>query len=108
MAKSRKKAPVVTSKPFVAEINRVDAKQAGVRIGDAMVLLDSLIWAADQALTREDGDFVITLLRACLPSIGAALEAANDAIDGPRIGKFVYSNDVSLGGAVLEVNHGRR
>ena len=108
MAKSRKNASVVTSKPFVAEINRVDAQQACVRIGDAIVLLDSLIWAADRALTQDDGDLVITLLRACLPSLGAALESANDALDGARIGKFVYSNDVSLGGAVLEVSHARR
>ncbi|MFM0161335.1 hypothetical protein [Paraburkholderia sediminicola] len=105
MAKSNKKAPVFTSKPFAAEINRVNARKAGIRISDAMELLDSLIWAADQASSREHGDMVVSLLRASLPSIGAALEAANDALGEGRIGKFVYSNDVSAGGAVLEVSH---
>jgi hypothetical protein len=105
MAKTNKKSTVATSKTFVAEVNRVDARKAGIRISDAMELLDGLLWAADQAGSRRDFDMVISLLRAALPSVGAALEAANDAIGEVRIGKFVYSNDVSAGGAVLEVAH---
>ncbi|MFM0394240.1 hypothetical protein [Paraburkholderia phytofirmans] len=105
MAKTSKKATVATSKTFVAEVNRVDARKAGIRISDAMEVLDGLIWAADQAGSRQDYDMVITLLRAALPSVGAALEAANDALGECRIGKFAYSNDVSAGGAVLEVSH---
>lgn len=105
MAKTNKKATVVTSKTFVAEVNRIDARKAGIRISDAMDLIESLIWAADQAGSQHDYDRVISLLRASLPSVGAALEAANDALGDARIGKFVYSNDVSAGGAVLEVCH---
>ncbi|MFM0287895.1 hypothetical protein [Paraburkholderia megapolitana] len=105
MAKSNKKAPVLTSKPFAAEINRVNTRKAGIRISDAMELMDSLIWAADQASSQQHCDMVVSLLRASLPSIGAALEAANDALGEARIGKFVYSNDVSAGGAVLKVSH---
>ncbi|ORC48825.1 hypothetical protein [Paraburkholderia terricola] len=105
MAKSKKKAAVSTPKAFAAEVNRINAGAAGVRISDAMELLDSLIWAADQAASQQQYDMVLSLLRASLPSVGAALEAANDALGECRIGRYVYSNDVSAGGAVLEVSH---
>ncbi|CAE6865580.1 hypothetical protein R69658_07843 [Paraburkholderia aspalathi] len=103
MTKSKKKAAVSTSQTYSAEVNRADAGKAGVRISDAMELLDSLIWAADQAISQQQYDMVLSLLRASLPSVGAALEAANDALGECRIGRYVYSNDVSAGGAVLEV-----
>ncbi|MFM0429005.1 hypothetical protein PQQ75_08320 [Paraburkholderia aspalathi] len=105
MAKSKKKAAVSTSQTLIAEVNRANAGNAGVRISDAMELLDSLIWAADQAISHRQYDMVLSLLRASLPSVGAALEAANDALGECRIGRYVYSNDVSAGGAVLEVSH---
>lgn len=105
MAKNNKKAVAATSTGFAAEVNRIDAAKAGIRISDAMELLDALIWAADQATSERQFQGVISLLRASLPSVGAALESANDALGDVRIGKFVYSNDVSAGGAVLEVSH---
>ncbi|MFL9994673.1 hypothetical protein PQR34_29465 [Paraburkholderia sediminicola] len=104
MAKIKKKPAVSASKTIVAEVNRANAGKAGVRISDAMELLDSLIWAADQAISQQQYDKVLSLLRASLPSVGAALEAANDALGECRIGRYVYSNDVSAGGAVLEVS----
>ncbi len=54
-------------------------------------LLDALIWASDQATSEGQYQSVISLLRASLPSVGAALESANDALGDVRIGKFVYS-----------------
>jgi len=105
MAKTNKKTTVATSKTFAAEVNRTDTRKAGIRISDAMELLDALIWASDQATSEGQYQSVISLLRASLPSVGAALESANDALGDVRIGKFVYSNDVSAAGAVLEVLH---
>ncbi|MCX4160931.1 MULTISPECIES: hypothetical protein [Paraburkholderia] len=107
MAKSKKKASVSVSGVSATGVNRVDAGKAGVRISDAMELLDGLIWAADQAVSQPQYDLVLSLLRASLPSVGAALEAANDALGECPIGKFVYSNDVSAGGAVLDVSGAR-
>jgi hypothetical protein len=104
MANNKKNASMATSKQFPGEVNHVSAGKAGVRISDAMELLDGLIWAADQAVSPRQYDMVLSLLRASLPSVGAALEAANDALGQSRIGKFAYSNDVSAGGAVLQVS----
>ena len=107
MAKSNKKASVSVSGVSTDRINRPDAGKAGIRISDAMELLDGLIWAADQAVSQQHYELVLSLLRASLPSVGAALEAANDALGECPIGKFVYSNDVSAGGAVLDVSGAR-
>lgn len=88
---------------FVAEVNRPDPGRIGTRISDAMELLDSLHWAADRARSDDDYWLVLSLFRASLPSIGAALEAANDALGESPIGRYVYSNDVTSGAAVLAV-----
>lgn len=103
MAKKNKASAAQGAGQFAAEINRADEAKAGIRISDAMELIDGLIWAAHNAIDDSQFIMAITLMRASLPSIGAALEAANDALGEPRIGKYVYSNDVSAGGAVLRV-----
>ncbi|APD36566.1 hypothetical protein [Burkholderia pseudomallei] len=103
MAKTNKKALRPLASHFVAEVNRPDRQHVGTRIGDAMELLDSLQWAAHKAMSEDDYWLVLSLFRASLPSIGAALEAANDALGEARLGRYVYSNDVTAGGAALSV-----
>ncbi|WP_070108382.1 hypothetical protein [Burkholderia plantarii] len=105
MAKTNQKAVRPFSPQFVAEVNRLDRHRAGLRISDAMELLDGLQWAAHKAMSDSDYWAVLSLFRASLSSIGAALEAANDALGEPPIGRYVYSNDVTAGGAVLSVSH---
>ncbi|AOJ69682.1 hypothetical protein V4E86_02205 [Burkholderia pseudomallei] len=103
MAKTNKNAVQPLASHFVAEVNRPDGNRIGTRISDAMELLDSLQWAAHKAMSDDDYWLVLSLFRASLPSIGAALEAANDALGESRLGRYVYSNDVTAGGAVLSV-----
>ncbi|OMZ74945.1 hypothetical protein AQ866_18105 [Burkholderia pseudomallei] len=84
MAKTNKNAVQPLASHFVAEVNRPDRNRIGTRISDAMELLDSLHWAADKAMSDDDYWLVLSLFRASLPSIGAALEAANDALGESR------------------------
>ncbi|WP_175772806.1 hypothetical protein [Paraburkholderia phenazinium] len=107
MAKTNQKVLPIRS-GFVAEINRPDHSRIGTRISNAMELLNSLHWASDKATTDDDYWLVLSLFRASLPSIGAALEAANDALGEQPIGQYVYSNDVTAGGAVLAVPRAAR
>lgn len=60
----------------------------GVRISDAVELLDSLRWAAHKATSEDDYWLVLSLFRASLPTLGAALEAANVALGEPPIGRY--------------------
>ena len=73
MTQTNKNAAQPLSSHFVAEVNRPDRNHIGTRIGDAMELLDSLQWAAHKATSDDDYWLVLSLFRASLPSIGAAL-----------------------------------
>ncbi len=60
MTKMNQKAVRPFSPQFVAEVNRPDRHRAGLRISDAMELLDSLQWAAHKAMS--DSDYWVVLI----------------------------------------------
>jgi hypothetical protein len=93
-------------KPGFHVTEQSDTCDAGGRISDAMDALDGLLWAANHVSSKADVDMILGLLRAAVPSVGAALEASNDALGCTPIGRFVYSHEASIAGATMvEARH---